>query len=401
MKKVYLLLLMSAFISVSAQQPLRVMMIFAHPDEGEVYTGGTAALYTKLGHEVKFMSLTNGDAGHWVEKPEVLARRRYQEAMESKKVLKLVDYEVLDYHDQYLKNTKEAQTKVIKSIQAFKPDVVFTYYPAQGGHTDNMTAGYIVRDAAKDLKMDKLPVFLYVRDYHTITFSHIPDVAFPIDEVWETKLAACGVHKTQLEEAIPHELGILDEVKANPEKQKALINDNTYAFSKVTPGHVTAMEKWYGKGSAKNIKYSEAFEVAEFGRQVSDSEIFTILPMLQKSYVVPGTIDWTNTGLEIQRGDTLLFNVNGTITWKREGREQCDADGAAYSQSEKKPLPGVSTGALIGRIGSGTAESFLIGTGRKIIAHKSGTLYLGINDDSIKDNDGQFRVWIRKPGTVH
>jgi hypothetical protein len=196
-------------------------------------------------------------------------------------------------------------------------------------------------------------------------------------------------------------MGILDEVKANPEKQKALINDNTYAFSKVTPGHVTAMEKWYGKGAAQNIRYAEAFEVAEFGRQVTDAEMFTILPMLQKSYVVPGTKDWTDTGLEIKQGDTLLFNVNGTITWRHEGREKCDADGAAYSQSEKKPLPGVSTGALIGRIGSGIDESFLIGTGRKIIAHTSGTLYLGINDETIVDNDGQFRVWIRKQGIVH
>jgi LmbE family N-acetylglucosaminyl deacetylase len=398
MKKVYILsLMMSVFISVSAQQPLRVMMIFAHPDEGEVYTGGTAALYTKLGHQVKFMSLTNGDAGHWVEKPEVLAKRRYQEAMESKKVLNLADYEVLDYHDQYLKNTKEAQARVNKSIQAFQPDVVFTYYPAQGGHTDNMTAGYIVRDAVKDLKMDKLPVFLYVRDYHTITFSHIPDVAFPIDEVWETKLAACGAHKTQVAEAIPHEMGILDEVKANPEKQKEVINDNTYAFSKVTPGHVTAMEKWYGKGGAENSKYAEAFEVAEFGRQVSDAEMLTILPMLQKSYVVPGATDWIDTSVEIQQGDVMLITANGTITWKHEGREACDANGAVpYARSGKKPVTGAATGALIGRIGADAAESFLIGTEQKIIAPKSGRLYLGINDDTIGDNDGQFRVWIKK-----
>src|SRR5262245_28711528 len=86
-----------------AQQPLRVMMIFAHPDEGEVYTGGTAALYTQMGHQVKFMSLTNGDRGHWEEKPEVLAKRRYQEAMNAKKILNLAEYEVLDYHDQGLK----------------------------------------------------------------------------------------------------------------------------------------------------------------------------------------------------------------------------------------------------------------------------------------------------------
>ena len=178
------------------------MMIFAHPDEGEVYTGGTAALFTQLGHQVKFMSLTNGDAGHWEEKPEVLAKRRYQEAMNAKKILNLAEYEVLDYHDQGLKNTKESRAKVTRSIQAFKPDIVFTYYPAMGGHIDNMTAGYIVRDAVRDLKMEKLPVFLYVRDYHTSSFTYIPHFAFSIDKVWETKLEACGAHQTQVAEAL-------------------------------------------------------------------------------------------------------------------------------------------------------------------------------------------------------
>ena len=36
------------------QRKLNVMVIFAHPDEGEIYAGGTAALYARMGHEVKF-----------------------------------------------------------------------------------------------------------------------------------------------------------------------------------------------------------------------------------------------------------------------------------------------------------------------------------------------------------
>ena len=67
---------------VHAREPkLKVMMIFAHPDEGEIYTGGTAILYTQMGHTVTFLSITNGDAGHYSMKPEDLAKRRYQEAM--------------------------------------------------------------------------------------------------------------------------------------------------------------------------------------------------------------------------------------------------------------------------------------------------------------------------------
>lgn len=393
-----LLVLLSGFVmSAASQQTLRIMMIFAHPDEGEVYTGGTAALYTQLGHKVKFMSLTNGDAGHWEEKPEVLAKRRSQEAMNAKKILNLDEYEVLDYHDQGLKNTKESQSKVIRSIEAYKPDVVFTYYPAQGGHIDNMTAGYIVRDAAKDLKMEKLPVFFYVRDYHTSTFSYIPHIAFSIEKVWETKLAACGAHQTQVAEAIPHSMGILDEVRKDPEKQKQLINDNTYAFSKVFPSYVYALEKWCGREAAAQVKYAEAFEIAEFGRQVNEEELVKLLPMLERSSVVPGTKDWTDTGIDIKQGDVLELKAEGSIVWKKEGRVRCDANGALpYTRWGNKPLSGAPTGALIARIGSNISESFLVGSGRKMIAWASGRLTFGINDDNTADNDGAFRVWIKK-----
>jgi len=398
MKKMFLFFAVSlCSAQLFAQQHLRVMMIFAHPDEGEVYTGGTTALYTQMGHTVKFMSLTNGDAGHWEEKPEVLAKRRYQEAMNSKKILNLEDYEVLDYHDQGLKNTKEAQAKVIKSIEAFKPDVVFTYYPAQGGHTDNMTAGYIVRDAVKDLKMAKLPVFFYVRDYHTCTFSYIPAFAFSIDKVWEKKLEACGAHRTQVAEAIPHDMGILEEVKKNPELQKSLINDNTYAFSKVFPTYLYALEKWYGTEAASKIKYAEAFETAEFGRQITQEEVFTYLPMLQRSYIIDSTKEWVNTGIEITKGEVIEMSAEGRFVWKREGRELCGPDGAdVYTRSANKPLPDASTGALIARIGTDTKEPFLIGSKKTFVAPTSGKLYIGINDDKMSDNDGEYRVWVKK-----
>ena len=87
------------------------MVIFAHPDEGEIYVGGTSALYTEMGCQVKFMSLTNGDAGHYSMEPEDLAKRRYKEAMHAKEVLGLVDYEVLDYHDGVFKKYRRDTAK--------------------------------------------------------------------------------------------------------------------------------------------------------------------------------------------------------------------------------------------------------------------------------------------------
>ncbi len=146
-----MLLLIVSLVSVSfislSQNKLKVIVIFAHPDEGEIYAGGITALYTNLGHEVKFISLTNGDAGHYSMKPEDLAKRRYKEGMKAKEILGLSAYEILDYHDGILENTEEVQEKVARSIREWAADIVFTFYPAKGGHNDNMNAGWIVREA--------------------------------------------------------------------------------------------------------------------------------------------------------------------------------------------------------------------------------------------------------------
>jgi LmbE family N-acetylglucosaminyl deacetylase len=397
MKKYFLSIAITLlFYSLAnSQVALRVMVIFAHPDEGEIYTGGITALYTKMGHQVKFMSLTNGDAGHYSMKPADLAKMRYQEAMESKQILSLGDYEVLDYHDQFLKNTKESQDKVIKSIQDWNPDIVFTYYPAKGGHTDNMTAGYIVRDAAPRLQMAKMPVFVYMRDFFTITFSYVPDFAIAIDSVWQTKLAACSAMRSQVMDAIPHSMGILDEVRADPAKQKELIYQNTYPYSSVTNVNMPALEKWYGQDAASKIRYAEAFEIAEFGRQPTEAEMQSLFPMLPRSTIVAATKDWTATRIEVSEGDILDIIASGKILWKKEGSLGCGPDGVStFSGEAGKPIPGGHTGSLIARIGT-DGQAIIVGTSQKIIAPKAGKLYLGINDGNLTDNDGEFRVWIK------
>ena len=334
-----------------SQEKLKVMVIFAHPDEGEIYAGGVTALYTQLGHEVKFMSLTNGDAGHYEMKPKELAERRYEEAMHSKEILSLSEYEVLDYHDGILKNTEEIRKKVASSIRDWEADLVFTFYPAEGGHNDNMTAGWIVREASSMLDPGKMPVFIYMRDFHTASFSYIPDFAINIDEVWETKLAACGAHESQVIEYNPEMEGVLDEVLASKEFQADFLFHNTVPFSIVRPENMMALEKWYGKEEAKEVTYVEEFEMAEYGRQITDEDVFELFPMMSKVHKVSARRDWFDTGIEIREGQIIAIEANGLILWNLEERKYCSPDGALpYTRWGNKPLQGAGTGALIGRI---------------------------------------------------
>src|SRR4051812_11587567 len=82
----------------SMLDPLRLLIIGAHPDDADYAAGGTAALYRSLGHVVKMVSLTNGDAGHHVHWGPELAARRGGEARAAAAVIDAT-YDLFDNHD--------------------------------------------------------------------------------------------------------------------------------------------------------------------------------------------------------------------------------------------------------------------------------------------------------------
>ncbi len=82
-----LLLMSNSFFILAQDKPLKIMMIGAHPDDCDIKSGGTAALFVQMGHEVKFLSVTNGDAGHMEQGGGILAKRRAAEAQEVAKRL--------------------------------------------------------------------------------------------------------------------------------------------------------------------------------------------------------------------------------------------------------------------------------------------------------------------------
>jgi LmbE family N-acetylglucosaminyl deacetylase len=78
------ILLLSCFlfsVSVFSQDgALNIVVIGAHPDDADVSTGGTAIQFARLGHNVLFVSVTNGDAGHFSTGGGALAKIRRNEA---------------------------------------------------------------------------------------------------------------------------------------------------------------------------------------------------------------------------------------------------------------------------------------------------------------------------------
>ena len=108
---------------------------------------------------------------------------------------------------------------------------------------------------------------------------------------------------------------------------------------------------------------------------------------------VAGTERWTDTGIDVRAGDTLLFNARGTVRLSDNdnGNDIAEVSGARSGRrGADAPLVNQTAGALIGRIGN--SDTFLIGNRRSLRAPASGRLFMGVNDDHLADNSGDFQV---------
>ena len=101
----------------------RIIVIGVHPDDCDSDAGGTTALLASMGHTVKFVAITNGDAGHQKIQGKALAERRYAETQEVAKRLRET-YDVLDNRDGMLMPSLEVRLQIIVKIREWDADVV-------------------------------------------------------------------------------------------------------------------------------------------------------------------------------------------------------------------------------------------------------------------------------------
>jgi hypothetical protein len=100
---------------------------------------------------------------------------------------------------------------------------------------------------------------------------------------------------------------------------------------------------------------------------------------------------WTDTGITVRQGDLITFNTTGQIQMSDNAQDIAISAGSTTRRMAKDaPINSVLAGALIGQIGG--YPPFAIGDQRSITAPVSGRLYLGVNDDYLLDNRGEFSV---------
>ncbi len=288
MKKIFLsALLLFAVIFCYSQSKINVVVIGAHPDDCDIDAGGTAILYAKAGHNVLFVSVTNGDAGHHEKGGGALAKLRRAEAQEAGKRFG-VKYVVLDNHDGELMPTLDIRLNIIRLIRQWNADLVIGPRP-NDYHPDHRNTAILVQDAAYMVivpnvapdtpPLKRNPVFLYSEDGFQKPTPFEPDIAVDITSVFDQKIYAMAAHESQFFEWLPWTSGKLDQVpKTEAERLKWLAE---WRNPKINDKVKKSLEKWYGVEKAGKVKNAEAFEICEYGRRPTDEEIRKLFPILQ------------------------------------------------------------------------------------------------------------------------
>jgi hypothetical protein len=213
-------------------------------------------------------------------------------------------------------------------------------------------------------------------------------------------------------------------------------DDIEFAFRFNGAGNADVMENGAYKGGDTTYKTGDVFRVAVVRGKVQYSKNGRVLLESQKAPVYPLMLDtalgtvgasvenavietsprdfrdfddeggfftseivvsprerWTDTGLTIAAGDIVTITAEGLVQLSPDRRDTADPAGSRTGRrsDEGALLANSPAGSLIARIGNGAP--MLIGD-RRVMRRvpTAGRLYLGVNDDYLADNSGEYRV---------
>ena len=272
----------------AADGKLRIIIFGAHPDDAEYRGAGVAMKWARMGHHVKLVSATNGDIGHWQMAGGPLAQRRKNEVMEVGRRLG-VTTEVVDIHDGEIMPTLENRRIITRLIRQLNADIVIANRP-NDYHPDHRYTSILVEDSAymvtvpffcpDVLPLKKNPVFLYASDEFQRPNPFRADVAVAIDDVIEPTLDALLVMESQIHEGGANGYaGLFPEDPAGRQRRRDEVRrDLAKRYAGYADNYRDALVKFYGDAQARTVRYAQAFEVCEYGRQPTHDELKRMFP---------------------------------------------------------------------------------------------------------------------------
>jgi LmbE family N-acetylglucosaminyl deacetylase len=199
-------------LEIVTDVPDRAMVVFAHPDDAEIGSGGVVARWVAAGCEVAYVLCTDGGAGTADRSltPEALARKRAEEQRAAADFMGVKHVVMLAHPDGALENSRELLGDVVRAIRRFRPHTVFVHdpYRIRGfQHRDHRHAGIATTDA----------VYPYARDHlhfpEQITQEGLephkvrelwywgmdePDIIVDVTDSIDRQIAALARHESQV-----------------------------------------------------------------------------------------------------------------------------------------------------------------------------------------------------------
>jgi LmbE family N-acetylglucosaminyl deacetylase len=211
-------------------EPERVLLVLAHPDDPEFFCGATLAKWARAGKEIRYLLLTCGDKGSDdpAMTPEMLCADRQAEQRAAAAAIGAKDVVFLSYRDGELMNTLDVRREIVREIRRFKPRVVVTCDPttyfragAYINHTDHRTAGAATLDAVFPAAGNRMyfPDLLkeglepHAPKEVWISQTNEPNVWVEVSDTIEIKLAALREHKSQIKDPADLEKRIRDRMR--------------------------------------------------------------------------------------------------------------------------------------------------------------------------------------------
>lgn len=197
--------------------PSRAIVIMAHPDDPEFFSGGTIAHWCAAGAEVIYLILTNGNKGSDdpAMTPAKLVAIRREEQQAAANILGVKQVIFLDEPDGELQSTLNLRQRVVAEIRRFKPDAIISLDPTryfyQGmyiNHADHRAAGEVAVDAVFPAARNRMyhPELLDDGlEPHAVKEVYLAGTMqanrwVDITDVLETKLKAIRCHASQIKD---------------------------------------------------------------------------------------------------------------------------------------------------------------------------------------------------------
>ncbi|SDR04774.1 PIG-L deacetylase family protein [Natronobacterium texcoconense] len=182
---------------------MRILALVAHPDDADIFCGGTLARHADRGDDVTIAHLTAGEYGGFDATEAEVAATRREEARRSAETLGC-DCTFLEFEDGRVQNTLENRLEIVDVIREYEPELIVTHHD-DDMHPDHRETSKLVTDAYYMASLPMVetehaphdPENVYFFGKPTAEFE--PDVYVDVSDYQDRKEEAILHHESQVE----------------------------------------------------------------------------------------------------------------------------------------------------------------------------------------------------------